>query len=307
MEVRYIKGKTGCLEAPGVCIPFYELQEKEWVLMDSGSRYQEQELLETLEQEQVTVRAVIASHAHYDHTGNFRCLKKRYGAELVMSLFDAGISQDPLTLKSTFYSSTSPEIKKHYTGMVCLADQIILPWQDRVVIGDVEFELIHLPGHTFNQFGIVTPDQVAYLADSIFSEDFLQSTPLIYALDWTNVLASMETLRKLSYPVYVLAHSGVYEELEPLLKANQMHFQMVLKRFRKLFSPEFTLEEMIVRVVSDMNISARGNMAARVAERSIRAVLEYLQETGELECKVKNGLVIYGTISKSIRITGMGA
>lgn len=297
MEIRYIKGKTGCLESPGLCIPFYELQEKEWVLLDSGSRYQEQDLLSTLEQAQVTVRAVIASHAHYDHTGNFRCLKKRYGAELVMSLFDAGISQDSLTLKSTFYSSTPPEIKKHYTGMVCLADQIILPWQDKVVIGDAEFELIHLPGHTFNQLGIVTPDQVAYLADSIFSESFLQITPLIYALDWAYVLASMETLRNLSYPVYVLAHNGIYEDLEPLLEANQVHFQTVLKQFRELFQPEFTLEELIVRVVSAMNIPVRSNMAARVAERSIRAVLEYLQETGELECKVKNGLVVYRTVS----------
>lgn len=50
----------------------------------------------------ISVRAVLCSHGHYDHTENNRFLQEEYGAELVMSCLDAGILQDILSLKTDF-------------------------------------------------------------------------------------------------------------------------------------------------------------------------------------------------------------
>ena len=39
VRVETVYGNTGCLFLTGICIPFYRLGEKEWILLDSGSRF----------------------------------------------------------------------------------------------------------------------------------------------------------------------------------------------------------------------------------------------------------------------------
>ena len=101
-----VAGNTGCLYLMGNCIPYYEIREREWILMDCGSRLARTQLAEYLSKNKISVRAVLCSHGHYDHTENNRFLQEEYGAELVMSCLDAGILQDTLSLKTVFYSNT---------------------------------------------------------------------------------------------------------------------------------------------------------------------------------------------------------
>lgn len=296
MKIEEVKGNTGVLSAPGFSIPFYRLHEREWILLDCGSRYLERELLDLLEQEQITIRAVIVSHAHYDHTGNLNVLKKRYGAEVIMSVFDAGVSQDLLGLKATFYSSTIPEIQRMYSGMCCIADRILDAWTDCIEIDGARFDVVNLSGHAASQIGIVTPDQVIYLADSIFGEAFLNQQSLMYSFCWNDMLKTLGLLGKLSYPYYVAAHSGVYCSLSELIEKNKCYFEMMFRRFEKIMVEEFTFQDIFVRVLKEWNMSIKSCGSAQLLERIVRSILEYLQEKGRLETQVKNGMIVYGTV-----------
>lgn len=296
MKIEAVKGNTGVLSAPGFSIPFYRLQEQEWILLDCGSRYQEQELLDLLERENVKIRAVIVSHAHYDHTGNLKVLKQRFGAEVIMSVFDAGVSQDLLGLKATFYSSAISEIRKRYDGMCCIADRILEAGENHIEIDGARFETVNLSGHAACQLGIVTPDQVMYLADSIFGESFLDAQPLIYAFSWKDMLNTLKMLEILSYPYYVAAHSGVYSSLTNLIKKNQYHFAWMFQRFGKLIIEESTIHEILVRVLKEWNMSIKSCASAQVLERIVRSMLEYMQEEGQLKTRVKNGIIVYDPV-----------
>ena len=106
MKFQWIRGNTGCLFLKGNAVPVYQLSRREWVLFDSGSRREEAALFSFLEENQIRVRAVLTSHSHYDHIGNHKTLRERFGSELVMSCLDAGMARDALALKSCFYSSS---------------------------------------------------------------------------------------------------------------------------------------------------------------------------------------------------------
>ena len=95
--------------------------------MDCGSRLARTQLAEYLSKNKISVRAVLCSHGHYDHTENNRFLEEEYGAELVMSCLDAGILQDTLSLKTVFYSNTLQDNERECSDMLCKADQMILP------------------------------------------------------------------------------------------------------------------------------------------------------------------------------------
>ena len=84
----HVSGNTGCLYLRGNCIPVYCMSEKEWIIMDSGSRYDREELIRFLGENAIRVKAVLTSHAHYDHVGNHALLRK---------CMDVNVSCQPLT------------------------------------------------------------------------------------------------------------------------------------------------------------------------------------------------------------------
>ena len=134
VRVETVYGNTGCLFLTGICIPFYRLGEKEWILLDSGSRFVRGELLSYLDAHQIRVRAVLCSHAHFDHIENNRCLQESHGAGIVMTAFDGGMAHDALALKACFYSQTESDNEVNCGEMICRADCILHPDERRAKI-----------------------------------------------------------------------------------------------------------------------------------------------------------------------------
>lgn len=84
VRAEMILGNTGCLLFPGICIPFYRIAEKEWILLDCGPSSHRENLLRFLDERGIRVRAVLVSHAHFDHVENCSCLQERYKARIVI-------------------------------------------------------------------------------------------------------------------------------------------------------------------------------------------------------------------------------
>ena len=222
VRAEMILGNTGCLFLPGICIPFYRAAEKEWILLDCGPSSQRENLLGFLDENGIRVRAVLVSHAHFDHVENCACLQQRYGARIVMTAFDGGMTHDALALKACFYSHTVQDNEAYCGQMICRADQILSPDAKETEVCKAVFRLIPLPGHAASQMGIVTPDGVMYLADSLFGPKELEWEKLFYMLDWTEALKTMERIPELSYQAYILAHRAIVRgEIASLAEQNR--------------------------------------------------------------------------------------
>lgn len=288
-----VAGKTGCLYLMGNCIPYYEIKEKEWILMDSGSRLARTELAEYLSENKISVRAVLCSHGHYDHTENNRFLQEEYGAELVMSCLDAGVLQDTLSLKTVFYSNTIQDNEREWSDMLCKADQLILPGQEQVKVCGVPFQILSLPGHAASHIGFVTPDGVAYLADSMFDWESLKKGRLFYMLCWSQTLKTLERIKGFGYKKYILAHYGVFDGVKDLAEENIRRFKEILEDLKPLISRDITLEQLTAKVINDLGHPVKRIEKARLYERIVRSMLEYLLEQGDVSCYVKDGSVCY--------------
>ena len=189
----HVSGNTGCLYLRGNCIPVYCMSEKEWIIMDSGSRYDREELIRFLGENAIRVKAVLTSHAHYDHVGNHALLQEMYGCECVMSAFDAGALRDTVALKSCFYSCTETEIRNHFSDMVCRADRLIEDGAGEILVSGIPFQVIGLPGHAASQVGFMTPDKVVYLGDCLLGPSEARQEKVIYMLNWRTALDTMKT------------------------------------------------------------------------------------------------------------------
>lgn len=289
-----VLGNTGCLSLRGNCIPFYRIREKEWILLDSGSRFVREELDGYLEQNEIRIRAVLCSHAHFDHTENNRYLQEKYGAEIVMTAYDAGTVYDTTALKSCFYSYTVQDNETYNREMLCAADRVLLPGQKQVEVEGAVFRVLSLPGHAASHLGFVTPDGVAYLADSVFSMDQLKAGRLIYMLCWSETLKTLEKVKKFQYDTYILAHYGVVDEIASLAEENIQWFSGELDRIAALCrGEEASLDELVRKISSVYGGALKNYERVRVFERSVRAAVEYLVETKRLSWAIRDGVVVY--------------
>ena len=299
-----VLGNTGCLFLKGICIPFYGISRQEWILLDSGPRFVRQELEGYLREQGIRIRAVVCSHAHFDHTENNRYLQTTQGAKIVMSVLDAGIVQDAIALKTCFYSYSRLENEQYNREMICKADQIFGPWQQAekssmgIQVEGVPFQVLSLPGHAASHVGFVTPDGAAYLADSLFSPDPSGAERLTYMLDWGQALKTMEQVEEYDYERCILAHGGVYDQIRPLAEENRNRFGRTLEGFQELFVREFTQDQLLEKAAGRYHFTSENYEKVCLFERVIRSMTEYLLEQGRISRRSRGGILVYGPEEK---------
>ena len=89
MELEQVKGNTWVLKSWEL-IPLYKVDDHHCVLLDTGTYDQRDELEEALQAAGLTPVGILGSHAHIDHMGSYGYLQKEYGAQLALSLGEAG-------------------------------------------------------------------------------------------------------------------------------------------------------------------------------------------------------------------------
>lgn len=288
-----VKGKTGCIHLKESCIPVYEISDDNWILIDSGVASDRDELKDLLEEHNVIVSSVLSSHAHIDHIGNHMFLRYKYHTEIIMTAFDAGMTFDHTSLKSLLYSNTGLEIEKNLPSMFVKADKIIAPGAKSVSIGNLEFEIIPLPGHAGSHIGFVTPDKVAYLADSLQSSDMLTWQKAPYMLDWTTAMETIKKIGKMSYPYFILAHHGVIQDIGKVADRYLAYMENCSEKIASVIDEPLTMDEITERSLKALDISVKTVLKARMVERIVREIVGCLVDKQVIVSTVKDGVLAY--------------
>ena len=275
------KGDTWMLETSNLCIPAFRLDQKQLILMDSGQAGDDlDELLTILRREGQTVRAVLTSHTHNDHTGGHRALRGLYGTELVASLFNAAVLENPLGLRAYFYEDTYHEVLQHSALMGAHVDRLILPGQRSIDIDGAVFQILDLPGHSPEHLGFVTPDGIAYLADLLLSRGQFSTAKLPYITCCELDFASKRRAATWDYTGYLLAHKGYTEQITELVEANLALWEEKLNVILGQLEGEKTMEECVAATAKALCLGGKSHFIRMSVGRSVRAMVQYLVDRG---------------------------
>lgn len=296
LQIDHICGSTWCIKGKSVCIPFYRLSGGGIVMIDSGLHSDGDEIVRLLEENRLSVRAVLTSHAHFDHVGNHNRLREKYGAEIYETLFDAGITQSLLTLRACFYTDRTELLAAAFPYMVITPDRVLFPNETLLSIDGAPFQILHLPGHALSHTGYVTPDGVAYLGDLLMGEEELSSRSLLFGVSWADTVQSVERVSGLASPYFVLAHGGVYSRLDALIEKNREAFERQAREIAALTADWKSRDQLLQAVHKRFHPHIRSTIQAHVLERIVIAALDYLEDVGRLELQTKNGTVQYREI-----------
>lgn len=132
-------------------------KNNEAVIIDPGG--DGQKILKVLDEEQVKLKAILITHGHFDHIGAVQEIKAKTGAEVIAhEEGEKYLREQAYNLSTDFGMDISFEADRYVTDKEQL----------RFNESELEFEVIHVPGHT--------ADSVAYYhqeTDSLFSGDII--------------------------------------------------------------------------------------------------------------------------------------
>lgn len=294
MELERVKGNTWVLKSWEL-IPVYRLDEHRCVLLDSGLAEQREDLVETLEREGLRPVGVICSHAHIDHMGNMAFLKETYGAELAMSLGEAGHQMSYLGLNVTNYLMSAQDVvdSPALNGTPFVADRIILPGEESITFCGADFSIVPTPGHTVDHICIRTPDNVLYLGDAMMTGRTLHHSKFPYAFCVADYLESMRKMRTEPADKFIVAHFGVYDEILPLVDMEARFFAERMVDLLDLVGEYTTPKLLASAICRQYRIDAGDLRDLSYFESSALSYINYLRELGYLEAYIADNQIRY--------------
>ena len=293
MKLTQVKGNTWVAEGMEL-IPFYKVDDRRCILLDSGLLSEREELESALLSAGLTPAGILCSHAHVDHCANNGYFQQKYHIPVALTPQEAGMCSDILNLKCYFLLLTPGTVERESSCMVHTPDVILPPEDGPFSFAGAEFRIIHTPGHSAGHICTVTPDNVCYAADAMLSEEYMGSK-LPYNLSQAMAEASREKLRDLGCDAYIMAHRGVCGPLEweDLIDENRALVHRRAEEILSLVDRPMTASQIVQAVCERYQLFTHKPHRALRFERNVRFFLEYLVDGGQLEIVCRRGAALF--------------
>ncbi len=293
MKIRQIQGNTWVLE--GIeWIPFYKLDDRRCILLDTGLGQEREDLERTLQALGLTPAGILCSHAHVDHGGNNRYFQEKYHIPVALTAREAGMCASILNLKCYFLMLSPDTVSREASNLVHTPDVTVPDGDGPFSFAGAEFQILQTPGHSAGHIAIKTPDNVCYVGDALLSREQL-GAKLPYCLSHQAGIESREKLRGVDADFFLMAHRGVCSrgELSQLIDDNQALAQKRAGEVLSLITGPMTISEITRAVCGYFKLFPHKPSRALRFERNIRFFVEYLLDRGDLILETDRGVAVY--------------
>ncbi|WMJ22390.1 MBL fold metallo-hydrolase [Paludicola sp. MB14-C6] len=170
-------------------------QKNNAMVIDAGGNAKG--ILQFLKENNLTLKLLLLTHAHYDHMGAVYELQQQTGAKVVLYKDEQEILLDP-TKNVAIHFIEMNEFKP-------VQADVLLQDGDSVVLDEVTLQVIHTPGHTKGSCVYYT-DGVMFSGDTLFQQSIGRTD--LYSGNMNDMKASLKKLINLTEDYTVLPGHG---------------------------------------------------------------------------------------------------
>lgn len=286
MELKKLHKNTYMLKNKYANIGVYMKDEKNCILIDSGVFNYTKELFDFFEESKLNILGIINTHGHEDHIGGNYVFKQRYGCIIatpyVDHIFTENFSNFFFTLSSVPFKHL--EISKPYSYET---DIIIKKNMNQIRIGEIPFGLFHLPGHTLNHTGIVTPDNVIFVGDALLDIDIMNNSKFPFCLDIKQDIESKKKLLATHFDLYVPGHGKALKNIDVTVKNNINAYIQNSNYVLEILEKPLSLDELMKQLLNKFPISKQ-LFTYFNAEYAVKALLTYLEKEEKIKLIIED-------------------
>ncbi|HHU62802.1 MAG TPA: MBL fold metallo-hydrolase [Clostridiales bacterium] len=288
-----IQGNTHYIPGP-VNIGVITGSEGDCILIDTGiDDNSAKKILKVLKKHSLRVKAIINTHSHADHFGGNKYILDNTDALVYASDFERAIIENPKL--EPFYLFSARPISKLNTklllGKRCRVDYTVYPGIQQIC--GINLEVVSLKGHSVNQIGIITSDDVFFVGDALFPKEVIEKYKIPYFVDIENALNTLNFIKGCRCYRYVMAHSGVVDRVEDIVDLNIERIGNICKDIIAILRQPMTREGLVGRLVGKVGASLT-LQRYYLALSSVSAYLSYLSDGGKIKPLLTSTQLLWG-------------
>ncbi|MDO5132136.1 MAG: MBL fold metallo-hydrolase [Eubacteriales bacterium] len=288
-----IKGNTGYILSGQALLVTYRLDEKNIVMVDSGTD-PDPELIPFLRAQGVSVCAVLHTHLHVDHLANSRALGEAFGARLFAN--PAEIESVATTENLVAHlGNLLPDVLEMIYHAADFPVEAIPEDSDEITLAGTTFGIRRLYGHSIGHLGFVTPDGVFCVGDAVLSPWLAAHSRMPYC---EYMEEQLETLKNLleeePFPYYALAHMEVIEgrDIRGLLKQNIRLYHRIFDEIMELLNGPEEYEDFVDSVMYGLDLFPSNPVYREPIRFAARCKIDYLIRTGRIRASALTDLTL---------------
>lgn len=227
--------------------------------------------------ENFTVKLIINTHYHADHSGGNHYFQEKYGCPIYATKVNAAlVSNYDICPAIVWGAKPINEIMNNYfyaTSTECMdIAKAILP---------EGIELVELNGHSLSQVGVRTSDDVLFVGDTVISKETLDKHPLTYIYDVGVQLKTLEELKEIKASLYVPYHAEPIKKIKSLCDYNIKAIEDNISLIKEICQEPRHLDEIISMFYNRSRLKLSLYKYA-VEGGIVKTYLTYLYNKGEL-------------------------
>lgn len=285
MALQHVKGNTWVYEGATALMPLYMVAENEAVIIDTGFAKLDREGLTQLFDTQLKLRGIICTHAHFDHSGNVRYLQERYGVPVAAHIIEAGIATNTESYRANYIGLTYGKTSELFPEECFATDVLIRPEDTTFTLAGAEFTVLPLPGHSAGHTGIITPDNVAYVGDTLLDDAEIDGAKLPTSMFVKRDIESKEKLLHTTCDAYILAHKSVVWDIAPLVARNIAFLYEKREELLSCLQDGMTFAQWLDIFCQRVNIRTRSTLKFAIIERNFSNFVAWMTDEHLIEVR----------------------
>ncbi|MCW4049625.1 MAG: MBL fold metallo-hydrolase [Candidatus Bathyarchaeota archaeon] len=241
-----------------------------------------------LEAEGLKLGHIVNTHSHADHFGGNDYLVRNLGAQVYAPPIESGIIQNPLLEPVYLFHGATP-IKDLRNKFVLAKPSPVHHLLEPGVtsIEGKTMQIIPLPGHSFNQMGVLV-DDIMFCADTVFSERVIEKYRIPVVQDVGKHLETLEKLRETNHSWYVPSHTKPTEDIIELVDRNLETVNAILEDVQGILDEPKSSEEVQTELCISYGLDLGVVQQYYLIHTTVMAYLGYLYEEGKVKIELKN-------------------
>ena len=287
-ELIRLTDRCGYIQSPAK-IGLVRLAEDRVCLIDSGNdKDAGRKVRQLLDANGWRLDAIYDTHSHADHIGGGQYLQKQTGCRIYAPGIECAFTHHPVLEPSLLYGGFPGRDLRHKFLMAQPSDALPLT-EDVLPEG---WQLIPLPGHSFDMVGFRTADGVVYLADCLSSRETLEKYRISFLWDVAAYLDTLERVKTMEGTIFVPAHAPASESVAELAQVNIDAVMEVAQAILDICREPVCFERVLQGLFRKYALVMTFEQHALVGS-TVRSYLSWLRDAGRLTARFEDDMLLW--------------
>lgn len=279
-ELINLQGNTWYIQSPAN-IGLFKSHDHDVILIDSGNdKDAAKKVLTIIQSNNWKLQIIVNTHSNADHIGGNAYFYEKTHCRIAATRFESAFITDPI-LEPSFLFGAYPNLKLRNKFLLAQPSTVTDIVSDGPIC-DTPLQAIPLPGHFMDMIGIMTPDKVFFVADSLFSKEILDKYHITFIYDVKSFLQTLDKLEHTEANFFVPAHASPTDDIKPLVSVNREKVHQNIELIMQHCATPINFENLLKKLFDHYSLTLDFNQYVLVGS-TVKSYLSYLYDLKRID------------------------